>query len=448
MRLNRIIQLAAVVFGLVFVSSFIQPARAGSFTPTSSMNTARRRHTATLLPNGKVLVAGGEGIDGNHPHLSSAELYDPVTGTWTNTGSMFYARSFHTAILLPNGKVLVAGGQNDLSVLSSAELYDPASGTWTETGSMTNFFGYSAHMRHTATLLPNGKVLVAGGDDNALQHTRFAELYDPTTEAWTPTGPMNIGRTLHTATLLPDGQVLVAGGIAVQSLASAELYDPVAGTWTNTGAMNFARDDHTATLLTNGQVLVVWGQSTIASYVSLWELYNPASRTWTSSGELQAWANHTATLLANGKVLVAGGGPGGYGSGASLYNPATGAWTDAGQMADGRGEHTATLLTNGKVLVAGGQGGLGWPLLTAELYDDLIPVILTGAARLPSGAFQFSFTNTPGATFTVLATTNLLLPLTEWGESGSVPEVSSGRFQFTDLQATNSAQRFYRVRSP
>src|SRR5947207_3114499 len=127
------------------------------FEETGSLATARGGHTTTLLPNGKVLVAGGYNFtDG---HLASAELYDPASGTWTATGSLFTARSSHTATLLSNGKLLVAGGYNGgSSSLESAELYDPASGTWMVTGSLA-----AGRDSHTATLLPNGKVLVAGG---------------------------------------------------------------------------------------------------------------------------------------------------------------------------------------------------------------------------------------------------------------------------------------------
>ena len=173
-----------------------------SWVPTGSFVMARSRHTATLLPNGKVLVAGGN----NGPALSGAELYDPATGTWTATGSMGTARSRHTATLLPNGKVLVAGGFNELDgFLSSAELYDPASGTWTATGNLGTGRGF-----HTATLLPNGKVLVAGGNNGAVLSS--AELYDPASGTWTATGSLGTARDLHTATLLPKGKVLVAGG--------------------------------------------------------------------------------------------------------------------------------------------------------------------------------------------------------------------------------------------
>jgi deoxycytidylate deaminase len=187
----------------------------GTWTATGSMGNARREHTATLLPNGRVLVAGGTGPS----YLSSAELYDPGTGTWTATGSMGTARRDHTATLLANGKVLVAGGYNG-SYLSNAELYDPGTGTWTATGSLG-----TARTAHTATLLPNGKVLVAGGSGSS-GYLRSAELYDPGRGIWVATVSMGTARRNPTATLLPNDKVLVAGGYNGSYLSSAELYDP------------------------------------------------------------------------------------------------------------------------------------------------------------------------------------------------------------------------------
>jgi hypothetical protein len=274
-----------------------------TWTFTGSLNTARVYHTATLLPNGMVLVAGGRDLSDNS--FASVELYDPASGTWTTTGSLNTARSSHSATLLPNGMVLVAGGEDSsFHPLASAELYDPASGTWSVTGSLN-----TARSSHSATLLSNGMVLVAGGEDSSFNPIASAELYDPASGSWTPTGRLKTARELHTPTLLPNGMVLVAAGFGSSGIvfASAELYDPTSGTWTTTGSLNFGRFFHTATLLPNGMVLVAGGEYSSGLRASA-ELYDPASGTWTTTGSLNtARESQTATLLLNGMVLAAGG---------------------------------------------------------------------------------------------------------------------------------------------
>ena len=369
------------------------PSAADVFTNTGSLNTGRYQHTATLLQNGLVLVAGG--LDNNNNALASAELYDPTSGTWTATGSLATARYVHTATLLPNGKVLVVGGLGNGGggALASAELYDPASGTWTATGSLAD-----GRFGHTATLLPSGNVLVATGATNTLLAS--AELYDPASGTWTATGSLNTARYYHTATLLPSANVLVAGGLAGNGSlpsASAELYDSANGTWTVTGSLNTARYIHTATLLPNGKVLVAGGQNgDLASA----ELYDPASGTWTATGSLNtARYSHTATLLPNGNVLVAGGANSSATlASAELYNPASGTWTATGSLNTAREFHTATLLPNGKVLVAAGLGN-GGALASAELYGPAPPVITSPATATATVGqlfvYQVTATNNP-----------------------------------------------------
>jgi hypothetical protein len=352
------------------------------FVLTGSMNDSTRAgHTATLLNNGKVLVAGG--YDNTAATLASAELYDPAAGTFTATGSMTGPRYFHTATLLNNGKVLITGGGNDntQTVLATAELYDPATGTFTATGGMT-----SARTSHTATLLNNGKVLVTGGTDTFsgfASADASAELYDPATGIFTATGGMTSARTSHTATLLNNGKVLVAGGYdnTGTTPASAELYDPATGTFTATGSMNSTRLFHTATLLNNGKVLVAGGWvATSGAVLASAELYDPATGTFTATGSMTiADARHTATLLNNGMVLIAGGDI----NVAELYDPAAGTFTAAGITISPRVANTATLLNNGNVLLAGGDSS---GFSSAELY---LPGTLT-----PTGLVSITVTPT------------------------------------------------------
>jgi hypothetical protein len=349
-------------FNLASTKSFAVtglPACASSgWSATGSLVFSRSNHIATLLNNGKVLVAGGT-LGGYGRPIATAELYDPASGTWSATGTMTSPRINFAAALLNTGKVLVAGGYGGGS-LASAELYDPALGTWSTTGSMV-----SPHYEFTATLLNTGKVLVVGGSPNLTT----AELYDPASGTWSATASMASPHRCHTATLLPNGKVLIAGGYFGSSAAThaaAEIYDPATGTWSTTGSMASPRGEHTAALLPNGKVLVAGG-SDLASA----ELYDPATGTWSAADSMASPRTApTATLLNNGKVLVAGGYLGGGVTSlatAEIYDPASGTWSAAPPMTSPRTSPTATLLNNGKVLVSAGGSSSG-VLTAAELY--------------------------------------------------------------------------------
>ncbi len=346
-----------------YTNSQVYEVASGKWIITSPLNERRCGPTATLLPNGKVLAAGG--WNSSRGFLPTAELYDPVSRTWTNTGAMISVHYKHTATLLPNGKVLVAGNN-----YRTNESFVTVRVTIGADGA----HGRVSRTIDTVDTLPNGKGQTAGDDDRA-NDSASAELYDPATATWKRTAALKQPRGDHTATLLTNGLVLVVGGYGKQgtALSSAELYDPAAETWTEVGGLQLARGCHTATLLTNGTVLVAGGQDTDeGGSFSEAELFDPVTRQWAATGAMMFGRSyHTTTLLNNGKALVAGG----FSSGGSLkfvelYDAATGTWSRPKPMAAARYWHTATLVANGKVLIAGGAGASpGNPLSSAELFD-------------------------------------------------------------------------------
>jgi len=336
------------------------------FAAISDMETDRYGHTATLLLDGQVLVAGGT-ADTTH----SAELFVPGSSSFTSTsGGMVQVRSGHCATLLLNGKVLIAGGADSRGNLTTtAELFDPATETFSATGELNQ-----ARKFATATLLPSGKVLITGGQDSGGAVLTSAELYDPSTGSFTLTGKMHIARVLHTATLLSSGKVLFVGGTS--KTGGAELFDPASGLFSPTGSLIQARSQHTATLLPNGNVLILGGSQIMppvgggapAAPVSLGgaEIYHPATGTFTNAGKLRvARTSHSATLLPSGTVLVAGGYDLGFDGDADpyvetmftaeLFNPGTFNSTSAASLESARAEQAATVLNNGQVLVTGGR---------------------------------------------------------------------------------------------
>jgi len=369
----------AAELGLLSFSIILAPVAAArapqsvnaSWTTTGNMNNGRYGHTATFLRNGKVLVAGGAGPNSCSTTTSTAELYDPVTGTWSATGNLNTARISHTATLLQSGQVLVAGGAggNGHKVsLDSAELYDPATGMWRTTGNFSTIRG-----RASATLLPNGKVLAVGGSGAG----PTAELYDPITGTWSNTGAPDMGGY---QVLLPNGKVLAVwegspwdnyyGGLL------AELYDPATGHWSDTGFVHGMLSADTLTLLRNGEVLIIGdgGKS---------QLYDTTTETWSLTGSFNTsrYNFFTATLQADGRVLVAGGNDNnGFVSQAELYDPTVGTWGFTSHLNVPRISHTGTLLANGKTLIVGGWAGLSntcndFIVQSAEVYDPGISSI-------------------------------------------------------------------------
>jgi len=301
-------------------------------TNTTSLTTGRAYHTATLLNDGRVLIVGGTTSGANLPssYLATAQIYDPVANTWsTNTPSLTTGRKNHTATLLSDGRVLIVGGNNvaysfgsyNTFHLATAQIYNPVTNTWsTNTPSLT-----TAREGHTATLLSNGKVLIVGGYNSSLTYISSAQIYDPVANTWSTNTPsLATTRSAHTATLLSNGKVLIVGGASsLATLSSNEVYDPVTNTWsTNIPTLTTGRYNHTATLLSNEKVLIVGGYNSSLTYISSAQIYDPVANTWsTNTPSLEVdRRKHTATLLSNGKVLIVGGSNSTYLSSAQIYD--------------------------------------------------------------------------------------------------------------------------------
>ncbi len=341
----------------------------GTFTSAGAMNSPRYAPTATLLVDNSVLIVGGS----SGGSLATADVYS--SGTYTATAvPMSIGRFSHAATRLGDGKVLITGGFDSVSgqVLNTAEIYNPAEGSFTATvGTMT-----TARMDHTATLLSNGLVLVAGGTDNIA--IKGAELFNPADGTFTAlTGPnawpAPRTRATHTATLLVDGTVLLAGGYNGAVFGTADIYNPLLNTFTAVGDMGLIRWGHSATLLPDGKVLFTGGRNGLeatGAVLAAAELYDPVAKTFSAvvAPMISPREWHVASLLADGTVLIAGGdrdetAPGGpvvYLSSAEIYNPASGLFTTTASMASTRANATATLVPTGPgtgfVLIAGGGG--------------------------------------------------------------------------------------------
>jgi N-acetylneuraminic acid mutarotase len=315
----------------------------------ASMEEGRGEHAATLLTDGRLLVAGGR----DSKALASSEVYDPAIGEWSSAGPLTTARYGHTQTLLKDGKVLAVGGN------APPEVYDPTTGTWSSTGSMT----YLRISGHTTTLLEDGRVLVTGGIsdvDGSRKMVGFAELYDPSTGTWELTGDMTEPRERHQAVLLNDKTVLVIGSKTDRAYVigetSAELYNPATGKWSKAGNLPNAHAERFAvTLLGDGRVLIAGGGTrgrTLAPNITAsMDIYDPSTGEWSTAIDMPAksWG-HTTTVLPDGTILFV------EMVRVEIFDPAAETWTSVGKLTKARnGLHTATLLEDGRVFIVGGD---------------------------------------------------------------------------------------------
>ena len=375
----------------------VNAPRAGAEAPWTSagnMSVPRVGHTATKLPNGKVLVTGGYAFGaGGYEYYRSAEIYDPAKNSWRKTANMSVARAGHTATLLPNGKVLVVGGTGTDSevnhgILTSAELFDPTTNTWSNAGELN-----VPRSGHTVTLLNNGFVLIAGGqnldEDGLTVNLKSAELYSSDT-GFASIADMASAHMQHTATLLRDGSVLIVGGQDANRNVSdvTERYVFNSG-WTSSGVMDDARSNHTAVLLPNGEVMVAGGYVGNALATPATEFYNLETGWRNGMFMPESRYDHTVTVLASGEVITMGG----YSTDGAGYLASTlaggfpGGFATRWSMTDARAGHRAVLLNDGSVLVVGGFSGTS-DLASAErwLHSTWRPELTRPVINLKTGA--------------------------------------------------------------
>jgi N-acetylneuraminic acid mutarotase len=363
---------------LIFSPQLIFTQDVGNFYPNewvaaANLNFPRVSHTATLLEDGKVLIAGY-----NNP----AELYDPAANTFLVIGNTIYNHGQGaSSTILNNGKVLIVGGIN---AQQNAELFNPQTGNFEPTGNLS-----APHSFHSATKLPDGRVLIAGGQDNNGPQTHsVCEIYDPLTETFTLTDTLRNHRSSHKSVLLQSGKVLITGGTQTTIpgsgiyLKSCELFDPVSGTFSNIQNLNQPRTGHEITLLNNGRVLVSGG----AYYQSACEIFDPDIETWSLTNPMTAIRRsaHSATKIYNGKVLLAGGNISYLTAKAELFDPVTNSFTEIDSMITPRQQHTATLLNDGSVFVTGGYSTNGVTNHTERYLIDTTVVGVQGNENINS----------------------------------------------------------------
>ena len=398
------------ILGMNFQSAQAEETKdVSAWTTVVNMNDARSNFTLSLLPDNSVLAAGGENSSG---FLKTSEYYDPTKiiysseNTWTTAGNLNVARANHTATTLLDGRVLIVGGENETGlgepqILKSAEIYDPLTESWSLANPML-----TARIGHTATRLQDGRVLVVGGCSSALNCNSSAEIYNPSSNTWTTITSMNSARKNHAAVLLLDGTVMVTGGYNYGSplstyYKSTEIYDPSSNSWTTKDSMLDARSEHFAVVRRDGKVVVAGGVNfklgnlTILSSA---EIYDPVSNTWTSSKPLW-FASRDATAILDPYdrfILMGGRDFGTWVDGANYVQSRdididTEDWAphEFPDFSPARYNHASIQLATGALLTAGGEGRIDGALQflnSTVIYQDMDGTAYSYPNTLGNGA--------------------------------------------------------------
>jgi hypothetical protein len=348
-------------------------AGSGTSVLIDDLRAQRMRSASVALPDGRVLVTGGNQPSFAAGAVKTAEVWTEGPEAWEFTEDMVDERFAHAMVVLKDGRVLAAGGRDIKNTgTNHAEVWDPATGKWTALADMNE-----AHESFAMVVMDDGRVFVAGGSNRDYAPTAIAEIYDPAANTWTLIGGMSTDRIWHTGTLLSDGRVLIVGGGDPDGpyLKNTEIYDPAQDTWFSAGDLTVGRTQHSATLLKDGRVLVVGGRGKRQTS----EIYDPADNSWGDMADMiEPRSEHASILLPDGRVLIAGG----TGSRTSIesWDPGTNSWSLVGDLVIGRYRHLAELLTDGRIIVMGGNGAEGI-LAKSEIFSIGIGAEVEAAVR-------------------------------------------------------------------
>lgn len=344
---GRLNALKAVCDPLVLNCPITPPQPSNTWRSVGPMTTERTQHTSTLLNDGRVLITGGlKGSGQTSTFLNSAEVFDPLTNTFSSVGNLNISRAFHAATLLNDGRVLITGGSSDgNNFLNTAEIFNPSTNTFTLISNMNE-----ARFFHTANLLDSGKVLIAGGVNG--QPVKSTEIFDPSTNTFSPGSDMIEKRSHHASAKLNDGRVLLVNGLQADSLTPVEIYDPAANSFTS-ATSSVEQLGLSVNTLPNGKVLIEGSKLFNQPQGLAAEIFDPVNNAFVEIGPMLilGTARDSSVLLNSGEVLFVG-----ENIKAQLFNLQTNTFKLTGDLnIPSSLQHQLTLLQDGRALLTSVQ---------------------------------------------------------------------------------------------